>query len=61
MENRLKGTIYIVAGIFLAFFSLDFLMKLVFLFTGLYLIYKGLELRNAHNVLFYVHRFKNRF
>jgi hypothetical protein len=61
MENRLKGAFYIGMGIFVALMSFDVLLKLGFLVLGLYLIYRGLELRSAHQVLFYVRRFKDRF
>ena len=61
MENSLKGAIYIGLGIFIIFFALDIIFKLVFVFTGLYFLYKGLQLRSANNILVHIHRFRNRF
>lgn len=61
MDNNLKGLIYIVLGGFIVFMAFDFILKLITVIFGFYLIYKGLQLRNAQNVLFYVHRFRNRF
>ena len=61
MENSLKGAIYIGLGIFILFLASDIILKLAVVFTGFYFIYKGLQLRSANNILFHIHRFRNRF
>ena len=62
MESNLKGIFYIIFGIFIIFFAAsEFLIRALIFFCGLYLIYRGLQLRNANQILFYVHRFKDRF
>lgn len=61
IRNDLKGLIYIILGIFIVFSVLSFIFKLIIVLFGFYLIYKGLQLKNAQNVIFYMHRFRNRF
>ncbi len=61
MENSLKGAIYIGLGIFIIFLASDIIFKLALALTGLYFLYKGLQLRSANNILFHIHRFRNRF
>lgn len=61
MENSLKGAIYIGFGIFIIFLVSDIILKLAVVASGLYFIYKGLQLRSANNILFHLHRFRNRF
>jgi len=62
MDSNLKGILYIILGIIIVIFAADFLIKALFLIVGFYLIYRGLEMRNAQqHVLFYFQRFKNRF
>lgn len=62
MDNRFKGNLYIFAGFLLLFLFLgEFLLKAVIAIFALYLIYSGLQLRNDSQIMFYVHRFKNKF
>jgi uncharacterized membrane protein len=63
MDRSILGLIYIVLGAIIVFVvAADFIFKAAIAILGLYLIYRGLQLRNSHHqVLFYIHRFRNRF
>ena len=62
MNNNTKGLIYIILGSFLVFvFGGEFLLRAAVVIFGVYLIYLGLQLRNANRIFFFVNRFKNRF
>ena len=62
MDNKLLGVFYIFLGAILIFFvASEFIVRAAIVIFGIYLIYRGLELRNAQNFLFFIHRFRNRF
>ncbi len=62
MNRQLRGLLFIIFGSFLIFiFAAEFLFRAFFVVLGIYLIYKGLQLRNAQNVLFYFYQIKNKF
>ena len=62
MNKSSLGLLYIILGsVVLFLFAADLIIKLAAIFGGLYLIYKGLTLRESHQILFYIHRFKDRF
>jgi hypothetical protein len=59
---RLKGSLYILLGIILIFLvASELIMRALVVLFGLYLIYLGLKLRNDQRVLFFFHRFRDRF
>lgn len=60
--SGLKGSIYIFLGLLLIFLAASaFIIRATAVIIGLYLIYSGLKLRNDQQILFYVHRFRDRF
>ncbi len=62
MSNQVKGLIYIVLGAILVIcFGGEFIIRVAVVLFGVYLIYLGLQLRNADKILFFIHRFRNRF
>jgi hypothetical protein len=59
---HLKGSLYILFGIILIFLAAsELIVRGLVVFFGLYLIYTGLKLRNDQRILFFFHRFRNRF
>jgi len=61
-HNNIKGILFIVFGaVVILLTAADLVIKLAGLAFGLYLIYQGLKLRNAHKILFFFNRFKDRF
>ena len=62
MNNQIKGLLYIILGAFLVVFvGGEFIIRVAIVIFGFYLIYFGLQLRNADKILFFIHRFRNRF
>ncbi|MBU4269679.1 hypothetical protein KJ644_00330 [Candidatus Dependentiae bacterium] len=62
MDNGFKGFLYIFLGSLIVFFVAGiFIIKMAIAAFGLYLIFKGLQLKNANRALFYVYRFRDKF
>lgn len=62
MRRDVLGIIYIFLGILVIVLAAsEFILKAAIVVLGFYLIYRGLQLRNAQQILFFFQRFKNRF
>lgn len=62
MYKSSKGLIYIILGSVLVIaFGGEFLLRAAVVLFGFFLIYTGLQLRNAQRILFFMNRFRGRF
>ena len=61
-HNQFLGLLLIAIGAAITFIAAgEFLLRLLVVCFGLYLIYQGLIMRDDRQVLFYIHRFQRRF
>lgn len=62
MNTQTKGLLLIFFGALLVLLAGgEFIIRAFIVLFGLYLVFIGLQLRNAHRILFFINRFTNRF
>jgi hypothetical protein len=62
MDNKFKGSFLIFLGsLIVIIVAGGFILRALIATFGIYLIFKGLQYRNASWALFHIYRFKDKF